>query len=101
MEDLNRHLFLLLDATTAPPVALLWLARALAEGFVWLVPAGLAFGWLRGPTGMRETLVRAAFAGALGLVVNRCIGLAWYHPRPFALGLGRTWLDHAADTSFP
>jgi undecaprenyl-diphosphatase len=101
MEDLNRHLFLLLDASNAPPTTVLWFARALAEGFIWLVPAGLALGWLRGSTDMRESLVRAASAGALGLLINQLIGLAWYHPRPFAMGVGHTWLAHVADTSFP
>jgi membrane-associated phospholipid phosphatase len=37
----------------------------------------------------------------LGVGMNQVIGLAWQHPRPFMIGIGHTWIPHAADSSFP
>lgn len=101
MQSLNEQLFLLLNAASAPPFWAVEAARGLAEGVIWLVPPGLVFGWLRGSRRVREALLAAAAAGLLGLALNQLIGLAWYHPRPFELGLGRQWLAHARDSSFP
>ena len=101
MEHLNRSLFLLINAGQNAPSDLVALARLFAQYLIWIVPAGLLAGWLRGSNRMRQTLLTAAVAGLTGLLVNQVIGLAWYHPRPFAVGIGRTLLAHAADSSFP
>lgn len=37
----------------------------------------------------------------LALGMNQIIDLIWQHPRPFMIGVGRTWLSHATDSSFP
>lgn len=37
----------------------------------------------------------------LALGANQVIGIFWQHPRPFMIGLGNTWMTHAADSSFP
>ena len=101
MEYLNRSLFLLLNAGQNAPSALIALARAVAQYLIWIVPAGLIAAWLRGSNRTRQALLAAAIAGLVGLLVSQAIGLAWYHPRPFAVGIGRTLLAHAADSSFP
>jgi undecaprenyl-diphosphatase len=41
------------------------------------------------------------FNEALFLLINQVIILLWQHPRPFVIGLGHTYLAHAADSSFP
>ena len=101
MQSLNEQLFVLLNASSAPPFWAVEAARGLAEGAIWLVPLGLVLGWLRGSRRVREALLAAAAAGLLGLGLNQLIGLAWYHPRPFELGLGHQWMAHARDSSFP
>ena len=101
MEALNDSLFLLINAPASPPTAALVAARALAEGVIWLIPVGLVWSWLRGSQDLRATLVRAALAGLVGLGANQLIGLVWYHPRPFEIGLGHAWLAHSKDSSFP
>ncbi len=101
MESLNRTLFLLLNAPADPPPFLLSLARILAQWAIWLVPPALVLGWLRGNDRLRRILLQAAGAGAVGLLINQLIGLFWQHQRPFMLGLGHTFLDHAPDSSFP
>lgn len=101
MEDWNRTLFLMLDAGPGASTLAVVAARLLAEWVVWIVPVGLATGWLHGSLAARRALVAAALSGAIGLLANQLIGLAWYHPRPFEAGIGRTLLDHARDSSFP
>lgn len=101
METLNHLLFLALNAPAHPSApALLW-ATVFAEYAIWLVPAFLAGGWLWGGPRQRVAILSAAAAVLLGLGINQLIGLAWDHPRPFVIGLGHTYLAHAADSSFP
>ena len=101
MEHLNYTLFMLLNAAPGASAAAVGIARFLAEGVIWLVPAGLVIGWLRGDLAVRQILVAATVTGLAGLLVNQLIGLVWYHPRPFEAGIGRTLILHARDSSFP
>lgn len=101
MESLNRTLFLLLNAPADPPPLLIALAHIFAQWAIWLVPFWLTLGWLRGDDRLRRLLLQAAAAGVAGLLINQLIGLFWQHQRPFMIGLGHTFLEHAPDSSFP
>ena len=101
MEEWNRALFLMLDAGPGASSVTIATARLLAEGLVWIVPAGWVVAWLNGSLAVRRVLVAAAISGVAGLLANQVIGLAWYHPRPFEAGIGRTLMNHARDGSFP
>lgn len=101
MEVINRSLFLLLNAGQYASPILVAAARFLADGPVWLVPIGLTVGWLRGSVVTRQWLLAATLTALCALLINQLIGLAWYHPRPLALGLGRTLIPHVLDSSFP
>lgn len=101
MEHWNDALFLLLNAGQNASGSVVAGARFLADGLVWLVPAVLIIGWLRGSSATRQVLLAATLAGLSGLLINYLIGLLWYHPRPFAAGIGRTLIPHVADSSFP
>ena len=101
MEHLNLALFLLVSAGENAPGIAIAAARFLAQDLVWMLPAGLILGWLRGSSATRQALIAATVAGLTGLLINQLIGLAWYHPRPFAAGLGRALIAHAWDSSFP
>jgi undecaprenyl-diphosphatase len=101
MESLNHTLFLWINAGTEPSPATVWLAMALAEDVIWLVPLTLVAGWLWGEPATRRHALQTALAAALALLVNVGFSLVWYHPRPFAIGLGTNLLPHVADSSFP
>lgn len=101
MEHYNLLLFALLNAGAHPAPLSLAVARVLADGLIWSVPLGLALGWLRGGSALRRQLLLAFVAALLALGANQLIGLAWYHPRPFEVGVGHTWIPHARDSSFP
>jgi undecaprenyl-diphosphatase len=101
MESLNQTLFLWLNAPEHPSALALTLANFLAERLIWAVPLLIGIGWLRGSKTTRKTMLVATAAGLLGLFINQIIGLVWSHPRPFMIGLGHTFIAHAADSSFP
>ena len=101
MEHLNRALFLLLNAGPNASVVMVETARFLADSLIWMVPAGLVIGWLRGSSATRQVLLAATVSGLTGLLINQLIGLVWYHPRPFETGIGQTLIAHAKDSSFP
>ncbi len=101
MDHLNQTLFLFINAGPQADAAVVSIAKVLANALIWIVPVGLVVGWLRGSLSARQRLITATVAVGIGLALNQAIGLAWYHPRPFAMGLGRTLIAHAADSSFP
>ncbi|MBS0370576.1 MAG: undecaprenyl-diphosphatase [Proteobacteria bacterium] len=101
MEDFNHALFLWLNAPEHPHALLLAVATFFAEYAIWVVPALIGIGWLRGSEHTRKVLLEATASGLAGLLINQIIGLIWPHPRPFMIGLGHTFMPHAADSSFP
>jgi len=101
IETINRAIFLALNATPATPHGLVALGIFIANDAILLAPIVLVCLWLMGGDERRELALRACAAGFLALGINQLIGLAWYHPRPFAIGLGHTFLPHAPDSSFP
>ncbi len=101
MEHLNHSLFLLLNAGQDASGIMIDTARLLADGLIWVVPIGLIIGWLRGSFATRQVLVAATISGLASLLINEIIGLLWYHPRPFEVGVGNLLIPHAQDSSFP
>lgn len=101
MKEFNEALFLLINASEHPNATLLAIAKVFAEYAIWIVPIALMIGWLRGNERTRLIMLEAAASGLAGLLINQVIILLWQHPRPFMIGLGHTYLTHAADSSFP
>ncbi|WHQ45992.1 undecaprenyl-diphosphatase [Alcaligenes faecalis] len=101
MEKINQALFLFLNASGHPSVALVMLAQGLADYAIWIVPVVLVLGWLQGNESIRRLMLEATASGLAALLINQMIGLVWQHPRPFMMGLGYTLIPHVADSSFP
>lgn len=101
LEALNRSLFLSINATPATPHWQIESALAIANDFIYLIPALLALLWLFGDHHQRSAAVRACCVALLALGINQLIGLVWMHPRPFMIGLGHTFAEHVPDSSFP
>jgi undecaprenyl-diphosphatase len=100
-EHLNLYLFSILNAQAGLAGWRLSGAVLAAEWLILLVPVVLMLMWLSGATVLRQVAVRATLAVAAGLTINAACGLLWFHPRPFMAGVGHTFLQHAADSSFP
>jgi len=95
----NLALFRLVNAQHMP--AHLALARFVAQDTPYLVALGLVGWWLVGGTIKRRALMIAGVSMGIGMLVNLVITSTTYMPRPFAAGIGHTWLAHRLETSFP
>lgn len=101
IETFNRAIFLRINATPDTPHWLTELGLLIANYAIWIVPVALVCMWLTAGSERREIAVRASLVGFVALGINQLIGMTWYHPRPFVIGLGHTPLTHAPDSSFP
>jgi undecaprenyl-diphosphatase len=97
----DRSLFLKINAGPAAPEALLNTAVIIATDAIYVIPLMLVAMWLWGDEKKRELALSACAVAFVSLGLNQIIGLAWQHPRPFAVGLSRAWLAQVADSSFP
>jgi undecaprenyl-diphosphatase len=101
MEDLNRSLFLMINASAHPSAGMLFMASALAEWLIYSIPLLLAGLWLWGGHERRAAALTAALSVAFALACNQLVSLQWPHPRPFMIGLGHNFLAHKPEASFP
>jgi len=101
MEVLNRTLFLKINAGADTPPWFIDAVIVIADDLIYLIPVLLAGMWLWGKRESRIAAVRAFLTAILGLGLNVVAGMLWPHPRPFAIGLGKAWALHVADSSFP
>lgn len=101
MEDWNRTIFATINASADPDAMLVATAVAIASYAVFAVPLVLGVLWLWGRPTRRGGLVVTLTAAVMALACNQLIALVWFHPRPFALRIGRTLIPHANDSSFP
>ena len=56
---------------------------------------------LRGEPRDRSALIHVVLAVLPALAINYVVGLVFFHPRPFMVGLGHTYLAHLPEASFP
>jgi undecaprenyl-diphosphatase len=101
MERFNTLLFALINASASPNSGLLTFARAAAVGSVYAVAIVPVILWLGGSTKRRGLVVAALVGVAVAMTVNFLIASLWFHPRPFMVGAGNTFLSHVPETSFP
>lgn len=97
----NDAAFLAINAPAHPDAFTLALAKFCANDIIYFVPLALVWLWLRGEPDRRAGLFLGFLAAILALLGNQVIGMFYYHPRPFAAGLGHLFIPHAADSSFP
>lgn len=100
MTHLDTLLFLWINATADTPAWLLALARWVSSDLSALAVVGLVPLLLFGPAGRRQFL-GVCLAMVLAWLAVRGIRESVHVARPFELGLGRQWLEHAATASFP
>jgi len=101
IENFNRELFLQINGGEGAPVWSVRAATCAADGLIYLIPVLLVGFWLWGDHARRSLAIKACLIVALDVAANQAIGAVWPHPRPFMIGLGHTWVQPAADSSFP
>ncbi|MGJ7458820.1 phosphatase PAP2 family protein [Halomonas sp. RA08-2] len=98
---LNLTLFAQLNAAPGSDPRLLLLAEVFAVYLIWLVPALLVIGWLRGSDRLKRPVLEAFIATLLALAASWLVGYAWPSPRPFMVPVGQTFMEHAPTAAFP
>ncbi|HCR98241.1 MULTISPECIES: undecaprenyl-diphosphatase [Halomonas] len=101
MNTLNLTLFERLNAAAGTPEWLVMFAHGCAVELMWLLPALLIIGWLRGGEQLKQPLLEALIATLLALAISGIIGVLWPMPRPFAVPVGTTLMAHAPTPAFP
>jgi len=101
LETLNQTLFLSLNAGPSTAGWKIGVASVLADDAIFLIPAILVSVWCWSDAPNRRLALKACVVALLALGVNQLLGMGWPHPRPFAIGLGHTFISHADDSSFP
>jgi len=105
LEELNRQLFLWINATEQSPDWLISLATFFARDLIAVVPLLIVALWLWGPRNQlvpqRELVLKTSIALTYALMISWNIAHLFPHPRPFVIGLGHQFMSHAADDSYP
>ena len=102
MEELNRTLFLWVNATPQSAAWSLELATFIAKDLIAIVPLLIAALWLWGPhPGTRALVLKTGVALLCALTISWSIGQLFPHPRPFVMGFGHQYLSHSPTESYP
>jgi undecaprenyl-diphosphatase len=101
MLTMNDHLFLLINAPSGASPAIVFVAELVASKLIDLIPLLLVALWIWGKPTRRTGLAASSIVAALALSANQIVGLLWFEPRPFMIGLGRTLMAHVPENSFP
>lgn len=101
IEGVNRTLFLALNAPAGLAGISLSLAIGAAKYSIVVLSGILIWRWLLGKSDDRSVLIHVVIAVVPALAINYVIGLVFFHPRPFMVGLGHTYLAHLPEASFP
>ena len=101
IEILNRALFLKINASPDAAPWAVCVATWVADDLIYVIPVLLVIYWLWGSEAKRTLALKSCLVAMAGVGINQLIGMAWQHPRPFMIGLGHSFVQHAADSSFP
>ena len=97
----NQHFFLLINTSAHPAGSVVQAALLLANSPVVVGPATLVILWIWGRPSQRGGLLAVTGGMLIALGINQVLGMLYFEPRPFMIGLGHTLLPHPPDNSFP
>ncbi len=100
IEDWNIHAFQAINSLAGKNPYLDAFMIFSAQYIIFIVPIVLLYLWF-GKKGDKKFSLFLLFTTILSVVVAMSISAVYYHPRPFAMGLGTTLITHSADSSFP
>jgi len=101
IEQLNLALFHLINQYAGLNPVIDTLAIFAAKYMPVVVILALAILWVTKRNNTRDVILYGIYAAIIGLVINYIIGLVYFHPRPFMIGLGTQLFQYPAETSFP
>ena len=97
----NIALFHLINAGPRPTNATVTVAVFAANALVPLAALVGVVLWTRSDHHRRGALLAVGAAILFAMTLNWVLGLVWFEPRPFMIGVGHTLMAHVPDNSFP
>lgn len=99
--DLNVKIFQWIHSGAGDHPVVDGFAVFFAEGGPYLLAALFVVLWFFVGKNKKTALLEATEAAVIGLVINQLIGLFYFHPRPYMVGLCTPLFPHDPETSFP
>ncbi|PVZ82938.1 undecaprenyl-diphosphatase [Serratia sp. S1B] len=101
LEALNLAWFAKINAPQHASNSMIDLAIFIANDTFYLLILFLLLLWFLGDKALKERAFKAVFFTAIALGTGFIISQIYFHPRPFMIGVGHTFIQHAPDASFP
>lgn len=101
LTGLNHRLFLAINASSHSDPIVVETAVFLASWLIYVLAALVPALWIWGRQDRRGALLATVLGVFLALGLNQLLGMLWYEPRPFMIGLGHTLAFHVIENSFP
>ncbi|AGB04906.1 PAP2 superfamily protein [Aciduliprofundum sp. MAR08-339] len=101
LESINIHWFKIINSLAGKNPYLDAFMILFAQYMIFIVPIYLIYLFFRKNGEDRKFAVFVFISIVLSLGVSMTISHFYYHPRPFAMGLGTTLISHSTDSSFP
>ncbi|MEK6205171.1 MAG: undecaprenyl-diphosphatase [Amylibacter sp.] len=101
LENLNHTWFVLINAAPDAAPQSISMATFLSDKVVYIIALGMIIAWVRKSEAFKFVLLDVVVSIVLALIFSWIIGAMWYHPRPFEIGLGQKFIEHATNSSFP
>lgn len=99
--SLNIEIFKWIHAGAGTRPVVDGLAVFFGEGGPYFLAVLFAVLWFFVDKNKKTALLEATEAAIIGLLVNQLIGLFYFHPRPYMVGLCTPLFPHGPETSFP
>jgi len=72
-----------------------------AKYLIYIIPLILLYLWFRKSDEDKKFSLFLFSSVILSIIISMAISAFYYHPRPFAIGLGTQLISHKPDSSFP
>lgn len=99
--NLNVQIFQWIHAGAGTRPVVDGFAVFFAEGGPYLLAVLFVVLWFFVDNNKKTALLEATEAAIAGLTINQLIGLFYFHPRPYMIGLCTPLFPHGPETSFP
>lgn len=99
--SLNIEIFKWIHAGAGTRPVVDGLAVFFGEGGPYFLAVLFAVLWFFVDENKKTALLEATEAAVVGLLINQMIGLFYFHPRPYMVGLCTPLFPHGPETSFP
>ncbi|GAB4347129.1 MAG: undecaprenyl-diphosphatase [Desulfobulbaceae bacterium] len=100
-ETVNKVLFQWIHAGAGSHPVRDGLAVLFGEGGPYMLAVLFVVLWFVVDEGRKTALLEATEAAVVGLLINEVIGVFYFHPRPYMIGLCTPLIPHGPETSFP